>query len=250
IDFGRPAVMRHMMQENLGLVLPRRVEMEGGWQHALATNLLVEHVTVSLKTIDYVFPLYLYPDTDKKDLFSATDSHHRTLNINAGLLEALPKAFGKKPTPEEIFYYIYAILYSRTYRTRYAEFLKTDFPRVPFTKSHKLFLEMGTLGKQLVELHLLISPDIEHPAARFEGTGDNRVRKHRYSEDEQRVYINEAQYFDRDRSRNLGIPDRWLSGVEQMAEGPQGTNPQPRRHPALLPRHHGARPNHPDPGRD
>ncbi len=192
----RPGVMRHMMQENLGLIVPRRVELEGGWQHALATNLLVEHVTVSLKTIDYTFPLYLYPNTDKNDLFGSTASHHKTPNINAGLATALTKAYGKKPTPEEIFYYIYAVLYSNTYRTQYAEFLKTDFPRVPFTKSHKQFVEMGKLGKQLVEMHLLTSPALERPAARFEGTGDNRVEKQRYSENEQRVYINEAQYFD------------------------------------------------------
>lgn len=69
----------------------RRVELEGGWQHALATNLLVEHVTVSLKTIDYAFSPYFYPDTDKKDLFSGTDSHHKTQNINAGLLTALAR---------------------------------------------------------------------------------------------------------------------------------------------------------------
>ncbi|MCI0559312.1 MAG: N-6 DNA methylase, partial [Nitrososphaera sp.] len=108
----RPEVMRHMTQENLALVVPRRVELGGGWQHAIATNLLVEHVTVSLKTIDYAFPLHLYPDTDKKDLFSGTESHHKQPNIHPGLLEALFKAYGKKPTSEEIFYYIYAVLYS------------------------------------------------------------------------------------------------------------------------------------------
>jgi hypothetical protein len=189
-------VMRHMIRENLGLISPRRVEIAGGWQHALATNLLVDHVTVSLKTIDCVFPLYCNPDTDKKDLFSATGSHHKKPNLNPGLLAALSKAYGKKPTPEEIFYYIYAVLYSDTYRTRYAEFLKTDFPRVPFTKSHKLFIEMGKLGKQLVELHLFKSPALEKPAARFQGKGDNRMEKQRYDESEQRVYINAAQYFE------------------------------------------------------
>jgi len=197
IERSRKEVMRHMMQENFGLILPRRVELEGGWQHALATNLLVEHVTVSLKTIDYVFPLYLYPDTDKKDLFSGTEFHHKKPNLNPSLLTALSKTYGKKPTPEEIFYYIYAVLYAPNYRTRYAEFLKTDFPRVPFTKSHKLFVEMGKLGKQLVDLHLLKSSALEKPATRFQGKGDNRMDKQRYDENEQRVYINASQYFER-----------------------------------------------------
>jgi len=174
-------------------------------------------VTVSLKTIDCVFPLYCNPDTDKKDLFSATGSHHKKPNLNPGLLAALSKAYGKKPTPEEIFYYIYAVLYSDTYRTRYAEFLKTDFPRVPFTKSHKLFIEMGKLGKQLVELHLLKSPALEKPAARFQGKGDNRMEKQRYVEEEKRVWINASQYFEgieKDvRDYQIGgyqVMDKWL----------------------------------------
>lgn len=192
----RPEVMRHMTQENLALVVPRRVELEGGWQHAIATNLLIEHVTVSLKTIDYAFPLHLYPDTDKKDLFSGTESHHKQPNIHPGLLAALSKAYGKKPTPEEIFYYVYAVLYSDPYRTRFAEFLKTDFPRVPFTKNHKRFIAMGTYGNRLVELHLLKSSSLDKPTVRFQGKGDNRVEKQRYDENEQRVYINAAQYFE------------------------------------------------------
>lgn len=197
IDFGRPDVMRHMMQENLGLIMPRRVELEGGWQHALATNLLVEHVTVSLKTTDYLFPLYLYPDTDKKDLFSATETCHKQPNLNPTLLEVFSKLYGKKPMPEEIFYYIYAILYAPTYRIRYAEFLKTDFPRVPIIRNHKLFVEMGKLGKQLLDLHLLKAKVLENPMARFEGKGDNRMEKQQYNEIEQRVYINATQHFER-----------------------------------------------------
>ncbi len=189
-------VMQHMTGENLGLIIPRRVELSGGWQHALATNLLVEHVTISLKTTDYLLPLYLYHDTGKKDLFTAIESPYKTSNINPDLLSALSITYGKKPTPEEVFYYIYAVLYANTYRTRYAEFLKTDFPRVPFTKSLKLFLEMGKYGKALVELHLLKSAELDPPMARFQGKGDHRVEKPRYDEGEHRVHINTSQYFE------------------------------------------------------
>jgi len=195
IDFGRPEVMRHMMQNNLALNTVRQTKMPE-WRHAVVSNLMVPAVYVEIKDGSNLLPLYLYPDTDKKDLFSDTDSHHKKPNLNPGLLTTLTKAYSKKPTPEEIFYYIYAVLYANTYRTRYAEFLKADFPRVPFTKNHKLFVEMGKLGKQLVELHLLKAPDLEHPAARFEGKGDNRLEKQRYSEQEQRVYINTVQYFE------------------------------------------------------
>jgi predicted helicase len=189
-------VMQHMTGENLGLIIPRRVELSGGWQHALATNLLVEHVTISLKTTDYLLPLYLYHDTGKKDLFTAIESSYKTSNINPALLSGLSKTFGKKTIPEEVFYYIYAVLYSNTYRTRYAEFLKTDFPRIPFTKNHKLFLEMGKHGKSLVELHLLKSTALDPPMARFQGKGDHRVEKPRYDQGEHRVHINTSQYFE------------------------------------------------------
>ncbi len=97
---------------------------------------------------------------------------------------------------EESYYYICAVLCSNTYRSKYAEFLKTDFPRVPFTKSHKTFLEMGKYGNQLVDLHLLKSPDLDPPVARFQGKGNSHVEKPRYSEKEQRVYINAPQYFE------------------------------------------------------
>jgi predicted helicase len=182
-----------MLKENLAFITPRQFKEQPG---AFATQHIATHKTVSVYDINNVFPVYLYPDADKKDLFSATESHQKKPNLNPGLLTALTKAYGKKPTPEDIFYYVYAVLYADTYRTRYAEFLKTDFPRVPFTKSHKLFIAMGERGKQLVELHLLKAPDLEHPVARFEGKGDNRMEKQRYSENEQRVYIDAAQYFE------------------------------------------------------
>ncbi|MFQ5851957.1 MAG: type ISP restriction/modification enzyme [Candidatus Binatia bacterium] len=191
-------IMGHMLRgENLGLIIPKRVELAGGWQHALAINLLVEHVAVSLKTIDYLFPLYLYPDSDKKDLLSPLGGPvKRRPNLDPSLLQGLKEAHGRMPTPEEVFHYIYAVLYSPTYRTKYAEFLKTDFPRVPFTQDRELFARMAHLGKSLVDLHLLRSPELDPPITRFQGSGDNKVEKQRYSEQEKRAYINKAQYFE------------------------------------------------------
>lgn len=188
-------VMQHMMQENLGLVSARS-NKSSEMDHFFCSATIMETKCGESTTQSCLFPLYLYLDTNKKDLFSATESHHKTQNINPDLLAGLSKAYGKKPIPEEIFFYIYAILYSNTYRTQYAEFLKTDFPRVPFTKSYKLFVEMGEYGRRLVDLHLLNSPDLDPPIARFQGKGDNRVEKPRYIEGEQRVYINAAKYFE------------------------------------------------------
>ncbi|MBI4712642.1 MAG: hypothetical protein HY762_04985 [Planctomycetes bacterium] len=91
---------------------------------------------------------------------------------------------------------MYAVLYSDTYRSKYAEFLKSDFPRVPFTKNYKLFSAMGKLGQELVELHLMKSSELNRPMAKFQGPGDNRVKQVRYDEKPKRVYLNDTQYFE------------------------------------------------------
>ena len=81
------------------------------------------------------------------------------------------------PTPEAIFHYIYAIFHSPTYRTRYAEFLKIDFPRVPLTRDNTLFAQLATLGEQLVQLHLMQSPKLTQKKAqpKFIDNGGNSM---------------------------------------------------------------------------
>ena len=85
----------------------------------------------------------------------------------------LKKTFG----PEDVFNYIYAVFHSPTYRTRYAEFLKSDFPRVPLTSDVKLFRSLCGLGAELVALHLLESPKLDKPIARYPVKGSNLVEK-------------------------------------------------------------------------
>ena len=198
----RPEVMRHMIQENLGLVTPKQFKEIPG---ALVTAYIAGHKTVSAYDINYLFPLYLYPDTDKKDLFShKKKTEKRQPNINSKLFTALSEVYKKELTPEEIFFYIYGVLYSNIYRTQYAEFLKIDFPRVPFTKYLKLFSQMAQYGKRLVDLHLLKSPELDSPIAKFEAKGDNIVQKLKYERSPSpcgigrggRLYINKDQYFD------------------------------------------------------
>jgi predicted helicase len=108
----------------------------------------------------------------------------------------MSRQFKKSPSPEEIFYYIYAVLYSETYRTKYAEFLKIDFPRVPFTKDYKLFKKMSEYGNMLAELHLLKSPELDSPISRFQGTGENRIKKLKYDDKAGVLFINKEQYFE------------------------------------------------------
>jgi predicted helicase len=115
-------------------------------------------------------------------------------NVSQELLKVLPEIYKKEPRPEEIFCYIYGVVYSKTYRTKYAIFLRTDFPRIPFTKNYKLFSKMGEYGKRIVDFHLLKSNELERPIVKFQGKGDNGVEKVRY--DKGKVHINNERYFD------------------------------------------------------
>lgn len=188
----RKEVMRHMLQNNLGLIATRQTKDKWG---LFLTNHICGHKSCAAYDVNSLFPLYLYPDTDKKHLFSHLDEHKgKQPNINPELIEILTNSYSKTPTPEDIFYYIYAVLYADTYRTKYSEFLKTDFPRVPFTKDHNLFIAMGKLGKRLVALHLLKSAELDPPIAKFEGTGNNMVEKPVYKDN--CVHINKNQYFE------------------------------------------------------
>jgi len=209
IERSRKEVMRHMMQENLGLITNRQVN--GGFRHILCSSMIVNDCTVSSETRErsYLFPLYYYPDTDNTPnhvrgtnrtmmmIFETAEAYRpKKPNINQALIDFLTKTYAKMAKPEKIFYYIYAILYSNIYRTKYAEFLKIDFPRVPFTKDYELFSKMAEYGQNLVDLHLLKSAEIDQPIAKFQGKADERVEKLRYDEKEKRAYINESQYFE------------------------------------------------------
>lgn len=102
-------------------------------------------------------------------------------------------------TPEDIFHYAYAVFHSPSYRCRYAEFLKIDFPRLPLTGNLELFRALAKLGGELVALHLLESPKVNDFITRFEGQGDNSIpRKPIYKDGA--VWINASQRFE-------GVPE-------------------------------------------
>ena len=86
------------------------------------------------------------------------------------------------------------MLYSLIYRQKYREYLRLNFPRIPFTNKFKVFNNASELGKRLIDLHFLQSPELDNPIAKFHGEGDNRICKIQYKSD--RVYINGSQYFE------------------------------------------------------
>lgn len=199
----RPKVMRHMLAgENLALLIPKQHKDEFG---ALATQFIGAHKTVAAYDINYLLPLYTYPENR-----AGLTPDFREPNINQDFIKILSVTLGLDFIPdgmgdlgttfgaEDIFHYIYAILHSPEYRRRYADFLKSDFPRIPLTDDRALFTNLAALGKQLAALHLMETEGESTPA--FPVVGSNRMEKARYASPTDglpgRVWINRVQYFE------------------------------------------------------
>lgn len=203
---SRPAqkVMQHMLKENLALLCCRQ-QSTFDFQHILVCNVLSEVCTVSLQTKEttYTFPLYLYPEPNVQQTIDQTTE--RTPNLNTEIVNQLAEKLGLRFTneqeadentfaPIDILDYIYAVLHSPTYREKYKEFLKIDFPRVPYPKDKDTFWQLVKLGGEIRQIHLLESPTVEKYITQYPIDGTNEVSKPKYENG--KVYINDEQYFD------------------------------------------------------
>ncbi|MHB8091273.1 MAG: type ISP restriction/modification enzyme [Syntrophales bacterium] len=199
---SRPAyeVMRHMLAgRNMALTCLRQTRRGETGTFFVGRGLICKDI-VSPYDIGTVFPLYLYPAADELDAFAG-----RRPNINPVFLKALavklkisqagPHGLPQGVTPEDIFHYAYAVFHSPTYRTRYAEFLKIDFPRLPLTSNRDLFFRLAALGGDLVALHLMESPKLNDLITEFPVKGTDTVEKVQYNDQDGRVWINPTQYF-------------------------------------------------------
>ncbi|HEY0073836.1 MAG TPA: type ISP restriction/modification enzyme [Abditibacteriaceae bacterium] len=208
MDYPRSELMRHMFnKENLALNMTRQTKAES-WQHAVVSNKPTPAVFVEVKDGSSIFPLYRYPNTVSGQVSSEIE---RSPNFSPSFLKALAAKLNllqegehgllQGITPEDIFHYAYAIFHAPSYRERYAEFLKRDFPRLPLTSDLELFRDLATLGQQLVALHLLDvqnAPALNEARHRYEGSGDDRVDKPKvkWHEMTERVTINGTQSFE------------------------------------------------------
>ncbi len=194
MDRIRPDLKQHMFRkDNLCLLCSRQIStME--YRHFFVTDLVPNDCLISniTKESNHNFPLYIYPDTTNQQGNLLVD---KSPNFSSDFLQSILAKLGYIPTPEAIFYYIYAIFHSPTYRQRYAEFLKIDFPRLPLTSNNELFQTLSAKGQELVELHLMKSQKLNKLITKFEGDGDNTVTTVKYKPEKQRVYINKTRYF-------------------------------------------------------
>lgn len=233
----RDRVMRHMIGGgNVAISTVRGTEIVGGWEHVFAFSDLIQHHSVSLKEVNYLFPLWLKPSVgevhrrpniDRKFAlrFSAVADLTYEDGIPRGGQESMgadfrrdkPEQFSlEKATwggrgdlsqtlgPRDLFDWIYAVLHAPSYRTRYAEFLKSDFPRIPTPGSLALFKALVPLGAELVALHLLKPEEVPvlkdpakfDPAITFNGSGEARVEKGYPKYENGKVMINGTRWFE------------------------------------------------------
>ena len=185
----RREIMRHMKHDNIALIGMRQYLYDvDSYNYVFVSDKITDsRIFVSNRGAGSVIPLYLY---------NAKGGISKTPNIDPSMIEKLSRAYGTEPTPEDIFYYIYGVLHSNTYREKYAELLKIDFPKIPFTEDHNLFLKIGVIGKQLADRHLM-KPDVfDTSSIKYQGRGDHKVEKIGYDEEKHRVVINKKQYFE------------------------------------------------------
>lgn len=200
IDFGREQIMQHILNGSVGFACFRQSRNATQGTFWISKFIVGKDLISSLDTCT-LFPLYTYPEKSSQSSFG---NNERIPNLKHAILQQIAQKANLKFTPEkepdptafapiDILDYIYAVLHSPTYRETYKEFLKIDFPRVPYPKDAVTFWQLVALGGELRQLHLLESPKVEQYITQYPEDGDNVVGKVRYENG--RVYINETQYF-------------------------------------------------------
>jgi predicted helicase len=196
-------VLGHFNNKNVALISTRQLA-DNNFNHIFISEIISDQCFISNKTKEgcQVFPLYIYNDNiSQQNVF---DVEVRQPNLNMEIVNQIATGLGltftneKEETPNtfapiDLLDYIYAVLHSPTYREKYKEFLKIDFPRAPAPLDHETFWKLVKLGGELRQIHLLESPIVEKYITGYPEDGDNVVKKPSCKEGN--VYINDTQYF-------------------------------------------------------
>ena len=212
LSWSRNEVSQHLFKDNFSLITARS-NKKGVDHFFISKN--PSDVKCGERTTGSIFcPLYLYPENSEQKTIDQTEK--RTPNLNPKIINQIAENLGLTYTTEkvttentfapiDILDYIYAVLHSPSYREKYKEFLKIDFPRVPYPNNKKTFWQLVKLGGEVRQIHLLESPTVEQYITQYPIDGDNEVTRKitkgspGYIADSEtlgKVYINDTQYFD------------------------------------------------------
>ncbi len=219
VAYPRKIVSEHIIQkDNYAICLMRQFFQDSDYSHILASNVMVDERTMySNRGGTYIFPLYTYNQSSEQ--LTIDDRVVREHNLNEELVSEIAEKLGlsftsekekstNKFAPIDILDYIYAVLHSPIYRDIYKEFLKIDFPRVPYPTDKKTFWKLVKIGSEIRQIHLLESAKVEKYITTYPVDGDNTVTRKlttaspgfeltNEKKDLGKVWINDKQYFDK-----------------------------------------------------
>ncbi|EAI3325136.1 type ISP restriction/modification enzyme [Campylobacter jejuni] len=199
-------IFEHFLEnENIGLICDRGTKLNN-----------IDNIFISSKIIDlhlvgsgsYIYPLYLYPTTRSKKFlkkenpnFNEENFTSKIENFKESFRTFIDEFYKEKFSPEDILGYIYAVLFHKIYREKYFDFLKIDFPKIPFTKDKNTFKNLSKLGLKLVNLHLLKNDELDFNVgeALFKDIKNKnfKIQKIKYNKDTKELFINESLYFNK-----------------------------------------------------
>lgn len=182
---ARENVMSHLKKANIALCLIKVNSSSDGLFKVLVSSNLTDKTILSSKDNANVFPLYLYTNEFGKE--------KKVANLNDEEWQKFNNAIGRVAPPEELLAYIYAVLHSPSYRERYKEFLKVDFPRIPLPTSESEFVRLAQIGQQLIDLHMMRNTQSWKCDTTFPEPGSQQIDMLKWKD--KQVWINKQQYF-------------------------------------------------------
>lgn len=210
VERPRIETMEHFLEnENIGLMIGRQFSAIGSdiFDIVFCTDKITD-LNFYRRGGEQIFPLYLYPTTRSKKFlkkenpnFNEENFTSKIENFKESFRTFIDELYKEKFSPEDILGYIYAVLFHKIYREKYLDFLKIDFPKIPFVENKKIFKNLSKLGLKLVNLHLLKNDELDFNVgeALFKDIKNKnfKIQKIKYNKDAKELFINESLYFNK-----------------------------------------------------
>ncbi|NGY54171.1 DNA methyltransferase [Campylobacter sp. CFSAN093232] len=206
VERPRIDIMEHFLgYENIGLIYDRGTNLKEISNLFISSKVIDKHL---VGANSYVSPLYLYPTTRSKKFlkkenpnFNEENFTSKIENFKESFRTFIDELYKEKFSPEDILGYIYAVLFHKIYKEKYLDFLKIDFPKIPFVENKKIFKNLSKLGLKLVNLHLLKNDELDFNIgeALFKDIKNKnfKIQKIKYNKDAKELFINESLYFNK-----------------------------------------------------